>query len=133
MPAAWTGEIASAITGTAKMPSPPRPPLDMPVVITAITAHIQNTGSEISDNVIASIAVQDATFQTTKTSYGHIMKTLDLNADIGEAEDANGIAAERAILPNISSANIACGGHCGDAVSMRRTVKAAIHYGRMPI
>ena len=57
------------------------------------------------------------------------MKTLDLNADIGEAEDANGIAAERAILPNISSANIACGGHRGDAVSMRRTVKAAIHYG----
>ncbi len=56
------------------------------------------------------------------------MKTLDLNADIGEAEDAAGIAAELAILQYVSSANIACGGHRGDARSMRRTVKAAIKH-----
>jgi len=52
---------------------------------------------------------------------GHI----DLNADIGEAETDAGIAAELSILTCVSSANIACGGHRGDAASMRRTVMAA--------
>lgn len=56
------------------------------------------------------------------------MITLDLNADIGEAEDAEGIAAELSILSYVSSANIACGGHRGDDASMRRTVKAALKY-----
>ncbi|WP_371396389.1 LamB/YcsF family protein [Fretibacter rubidus] len=51
--------------------------------------------------------------------------TIDLNADIGEAEDADGIASELAILRYVSSANIACGGHRGDAASMRRTTIAA--------
>ena len=58
-----------------------------------------------------------------------MLRTIDLNADIGEAEDAVGIASERAILQFISSANIACGGHRGDAVSMRRTVRGAIKNG----
>ena len=58
-----------------------------------------------------------------------MLGTIDLNADIGEAEDAAGIAAERAILQCVSSANIACGGHRGDAASMRRTVRAAIDNG----
>ena len=51
---------------------------------------------------------------------------MDLNADIGEAEDESGIAAELAILCYVSSANIACGGHRGDAASMRRTVREAL-------
>lgn len=50
---------------------------------------------------------------------------IDLNADIGEAEDAAGIEAERAILRYVSSANIACGGHRGDDISMARTVAEA--------
>lgn len=54
------------------------------------------------------------------------MKTVDLNADIGEAEDESGIACELAILRYVSSANIACGGHRGDAISMRRTVREAL-------
>lgn len=45
------------------------------------------------------------------------MKTIDLNADLGEGfEDA-------AVMPHISSANIACGFHAGDAGTMRRTVE----------
>lgn len=54
------------------------------------------------------------------------MKYIDLNADLGEAEDKGGIAAELSILSVISSANIACGGHAGDAVSMTRMVEGAI-------
>ncbi|MEM7729631.1 MAG: 5-oxoprolinase subunit PxpA [Pseudomonadota bacterium] len=57
------------------------------------------------------------------------MKSIDLNADIGEADTPEWEAAEAAILAHISSANIACGGHAGDAASMRRTVRGALANG----
>ena len=57
------------------------------------------------------------------------MKTIDLNADIGEADNPDWEASEAAILSHISSANIACGGHAGDDVSMRRTIKGALAHG----
>jgi len=53
------------------------------------------------------------------------MKTIDLNADIGEADSPDWAASEAAIVKAISSANIACGGHAGDAASMRLTVRNA--------
>ncbi len=53
------------------------------------------------------------------------MKTIDLNADIGEADTPEWAASEAAIINAISSANIACGGHAGDAKSMRQTVRNA--------
>lgn len=46
---------------------------------------------------------------------------IDLNADVGEGFEA----ADRAIMPLVSSANIACGGHAGDLSSMRTTVELA--------
>lgn len=57
------------------------------------------------------------------------MKTIDLNADIGEADTPEWAAAEAAILSHISSANIACGGHAGDDTSMRKTVRGALAKG----
>lgn len=57
------------------------------------------------------------------------MKTIDLNADIGEADNPDWAAAEAAILSHISSANIACGGHAGDDASMRTTVRGALANG----
>ncbi|HEY5801714.1 MAG TPA: 5-oxoprolinase subunit PxpA [Burkholderiaceae bacterium] len=45
---------------------------------------------------------------------------IDLNADLGE-----GMGDDDAILACVSSANIACGGHAGDAASMRQAVRAA--------
>jgi len=53
------------------------------------------------------------------------MKTIDLNADIGEANTPEWAASEAAIVSAISSANIACGGHAGDAETMRLTVRNA--------
>lgn len=53
------------------------------------------------------------------------MNTIDLNADIGEADSPEWAASEAAIVQAISSANIACGGHAGDAASMRLTVRNA--------
>lgn len=43
---------------------------------------------------------------------------IDLNADCGE-----GIGNDADILPYVSSANIACGGHAGDEITMRETLK----------
>jgi UPF0271 protein len=55
--------------------------------------------------------------------------SVDLNADVGEAVDDDDIAIERALLPLVTSVNVACGGHAGDEHSMRATVKAALEYG----
>jgi UPF0271 protein len=49
---------------------------------------------------------------------------IDLNCDMGE-----GMPNDNAIFPLISSANIACGGHAGDPVTMRRSVELALRYG----
>jgi 5-oxoprolinase (ATP-hydrolysing) subunit A len=49
---------------------------------------------------------------------------IDLNCDMGEGMDT-----DAAIFPFISSANIACGGHAGDADTMRRTVELALRHG----
>jgi len=48
------------------------------------------------------------------------MTWLDLNADLGE-----GIGNDEAMLDIVSSANIACGGHAGDHVSMVVALRAA--------
>lgn len=51
------------------------------------------------------------------------MRTLDLNADVGE-----GVGEDAALMPLITSANIACGAHAGDAETMRATVALAIRH-----
>lgn len=45
-------------------------------------------------------------------------RTIDLNADVGERPEALTDGSEEAILRLVSSANIACGGHAGDAETM---------------
>ncbi|MDH5620980.1 MAG: 5-oxoprolinase subunit PxpA, partial [Gammaproteobacteria bacterium] len=52
------------------------------------------------------------------------MPTIDLNADLGE-----GGAYDDALLQVVSSCNIACGGHAGDARSMQATVVTAAANG----
>jgi UPF0271 protein len=56
-------------------------------------------------------------------------RSIDLNADVGEASDAAGIAVERALLGLVTSVHVACGGHAGDEGSMRATVEAARDHG----
>ena len=51
--------------------------------------------------------------------------TIDLNADLGELPGDGGRALDAAILAHVTSANVACGGHAGDADTMRRTFAAA--------
>ena len=49
---------------------------------------------------------------------------IDLNADLGE-----GAGSDEALLGLVSSANIACGWHAGDAKTMRQCVRWAIAHG----
>jgi UPF0271 protein len=54
---------------------------------------------------------------------------LDINCDMGESYGAWIMGNDAAVLPFISSANIACGFHGGDPGTMRKTVAAAIDHG----
>lgn len=54
---------------------------------------------------------------------------IDLNCDMGESFGAWTMGQDEAILPFVSSANIACGFHAGDPATMRKTVAAAIRHG----
>ena len=49
---------------------------------------------------------------------------IDLNADLGEGDPY-----DEALLGIVSSCNVACGGHAGDAESMATTVRTAIANG----
>lgn len=50
--------------------------------------------------------------------------TIDVNSDLGE-----GAGTDAQLMPLISSANIACGGHAGDDETMRATVALARKHG----
>lgn len=52
------------------------------------------------------------------------MMKIDLNCDMGE-----NIGNDEDIMPYITSANIACGFHAGDEMSMRATIRLAKQYG----
>jgi UPF0271 protein len=55
--------------------------------------------------------------------------TADLNCDMGEGFGAFDIGNDEAILPFVSSANIACGFHAGDPAVMKKTVRLALKHG----
>ncbi|MFB3853070.1 MAG: LamB/YcsF family protein [Vicinamibacterales bacterium] len=52
-------------------------------------------------------------------------RTIDFNCDMGESFGAYTMGNDEAIMPFVTSANIACGFHAGDSSVMRRTVEMA--------
>ena len=54
---------------------------------------------------------------------------IDLNADLGEGYGPWRMGEDEALLALLSSANVACGFHAGDAVIMDRTVRLALQHG----
>ncbi|TPG65404.1 LamB/YcsF family protein [Hymenobacter nivis] len=55
--------------------------------------------------------------------------SVDLNCDMGESFGAWTLGQDAAVLPFVTSANIACGFHAGDPGVMRQTVRAALAHG----
>jgi len=60
---------------------------------------------------------------STADGHGARVLAIDLNADVGEGYDDAGL------IPLVTSANVACGAHAGDAATMRATVRLAVAHG----
>jgi UPF0271 protein len=54
---------------------------------------------------------------------------VDLNADMGESFGRWTLGNDEALMPHLTSANIACGFHGGDPHVMRKTVELALEHG----
>jgi 5-oxoprolinase (ATP-hydrolysing) subunit A len=57
------------------------------------------------------------------------MTSIDLNCDLGEIPGLLRDGTDEALMRSISSANLACGGHAGDAASMEQSVRSAMRHG----
>ena len=55
--------------------------------------------------------------------------SVDLNCDMGESFGAWTLGNDAALMPFITSANVACGFHAGDPAVMKATVRAALRHG----
>ena len=56
-------------------------------------------------------------------------RSIDLNADIGEAPETLADGREEALLRVVTSANVACGGHAGDTETMAGVLGMALRLG----
>jgi len=56
------------------------------------------------------------------------MKSIDLNCDMGEVPEHISDGTQEALMRSITSVNIACGGHAGDAQTMATTIQQALRY-----
>src|SRR5262245_54715813 len=54
---------------------------------------------------------------------------IDLNSDVGETFGPWRMGFDAELLPNVTSANVACGFHAGDPSTMRATVRLAKRHG----
>ena len=57
------------------------------------------------------------------------MSTVDLNADLGEGFGRWTLGDDDALLDVVTSANVACGFHAGDPLTLRRVCGAAVAGG----
>jgi len=57
-------------------------------------------------------------------------RAIDLNADLGELPEALADGREEALLRLVTSANVACGGHAGDAATMSGVLALARRLGK---
>ena len=53
------------------------------------------------------------------------MTSIDLNCDMGESFGVYNLGNDEQAMPFITSANIACGFHASDPLTMRKTVRLA--------
>src|SRR5260221_11583818 len=56
------------------------------------------------------------------------MNHIDLNCDMGEVPEHISDGTQEALMRSITSVNIACGGHAGDAQTMGTTIQQALRY-----
>ena len=54
---------------------------------------------------------------------------VDLNCDLGESFGAYTMGMDEAVVPHVTSINVACGYHAGDPLIMEKTMDLAAKYG----
>src|SRR5260370_28701751 len=57
-----------------------------------------------------------------------MMKSVDLNCDMGELREAIADGTQESLMPSLTSVNIACGGHAGDEQTMKTTIEQALRW-----
>jgi 5-oxoprolinase (ATP-hydrolysing) subunit A len=57
------------------------------------------------------------------------MRQIDINCDMGESFGRWTLGHDFFVMPFITSASIACGGHAGDPSVMERTIRLALEHG----
>ena len=93
----------------------------------------KNGRSEAADSFfIISDPQEHAYCFKEKSKRGKYMNYADLNCDLGESFGAYKIGNDEAVIPLITSANIACGFHAGDPVVMAKTMKLVKEAGVQP-
>lgn len=60
---------------------------------------------------------------------GQMTRQIDVNSDLGEGCGSSATGDDETMLSMVSSANVACGGHAGDAETMFRTLSIAAQNG----
>ena len=60
---------------------------------------------------------------------GDRVSTVDVNSDLGESFGNWRFGSDAELMPQISSANVACGFHASDPLTMVRTVRLAKEHG----
>src|SRR3954452_10110661 len=56
-------------------------------------------------------------------------RTFDIKCDLGESFGIWSLGNDEEVMPLVTSANVACGFHGGDPVTMQRTVALALRHG----
>jgi len=54
---------------------------------------------------------------------------IDLNADVGESFGTWSLGEDEALIPHVTSVNVACGAHAGDPRTIDRTIALAVEHG----
>src|ERR1700733_16274089 len=56
------------------------------------------------------------------------MKRIDFNCDMGEMPEAITDGTQDSIMCSLTSVNVACGGHAGDAGTMKATIEQSLRW-----
>lgn len=56
------------------------------------------------------------------------MKRIDLNCDMGEVPEAISDGTQESLMRYVTSASVACGGHAGDARTIKATIEQALRW-----
>jgi UPF0271 protein len=114
--------MSAAELSVPRKTNPDKPPTMRTTPITMVTMLPMSTSfvdDQFKASKIGRVACRDSATGGTMTNM-----EIDLNSDLGE-----GCPFDEQLMPLITSANIACGFHAGDAATAKATLAAAVRHG----